>query len=412
MTEIKELYWDVSERVCQKMGLSEEVKRYLLNEVDIKSLGEEASKKLEEVNESVKNIDRYAQEIESIGDEEKREKLKYFFGKGIRIAFGSGSNENFERYRKELFSYENKIDKELLTIENEIGKISGEENSILMEVVDRLLKEEDLTRTQRENALKLKEAYEAEYKRKRRELEKNPELKRKLEVLLKKKEELERMKRLLAFPMAEFMKAIGNVYVANFYALSEIKGGMGTPKGKDTILYSRIRAHDADKLRMGFGAEIGHKIAEYFVEKDELCISVSEFYDILGAYCSGSPYPEEVIKENAVLGELSLNGVDITSEDEVKKILGKKFEENRERYKRWIRDAQDYVARHGRPGHQEGAALFLRLAKVFGDNLPKIAGKALRDPRIDFSNPNSFYESVIKEYQGRCKMKREKYVIK
>ena len=404
MTEIKELYWDVSERVCQKMGLSEEVKRYLLNEVDIKSLGEEASKKLEEVNESVENLKRCAQEIESINDKEKREKLKYFFGKGIKAVFGE-DDENFKKYMEGLFDYENKIIEELLEIENEIDKISvsDEKNSVVMEALDRLLKREDLTQPQLENLLKCKKAYETEYEKKRRELEKNPELKRKLEALLKKKEELERAEKLLTFPMAEFMKAIGNVYMANFYALSEIKGGMGTPKGKDTILYSRIRAHNADKLRMGFGAEIGHKIAEYFVEKDELCISVSEFYDILGAYCSGSPYPEEVIKENAVLGELSLNGVDITSEDEVKKILGKKFEENRERYKRWIRDAQDYVARHGRPGHQEGAALFLRLAKVFGDNLPKIAGKALRDPRIDFSNPNSFYESVIKESQGDAK---------
>ena len=400
MMEIREIYEGVCERVCQEMGLSEEVKRYLIDRVDIKSLREEASERLEEVNESVENLKRCAQEIESINDKEKREKLKYFFGRGIRIAFGSGSNENFEKYMRELFSYENKIDEELSAIEEEIGKISGEENSVIMETFDRLLKKEDMTRTQLENVLKLKKAYEAEREKKRIELEKNPELKRKLEALLKKKEELERVGRLLAFPIAEFGKTIGNVYVATFYALSEIKGGMGTPKGKDIVLYSRIRACDADKLRMGFGAEIGHKIAEYFVKEDKLCISVSEFYDVLGAYCSGSPYPEEVIKGNAILGELSFSGVDITSEDEVKKILGKEFEENRERYKRWIRDARDYVLRHGRPGHQEGAALFVRLARVFGNNLPKIAGDALRNPEgIDFSHPIKFDETVRRKYK-------------
>ena len=387
MMEIKELYWDVSERVCEEMDLPRDVKEYLHNEIDLKSCREEAVNSVREAKKEIERIKSYQKEIERLPEESRLKNL---------LKRGNSSIKEFLTLYEDLSS-------EKSAIEREIGKLTGEINPVLLELYNKILKEEDLSQSQRERILDSMNAYKEKYERRRKELEKNPKLKKRLEELISKKEMIERELNCIAAIMelpARIMNCGISGVEASYAFKMEMEGGACT-YGQN-IRYSGLieSTKDENKLRTALGAEIGHKIAEYFVKKDKLCVSVNEFYDILGAYCSGSPYPEEVIKENAILGELSLNGVDITSEDKVKKILGKEFEENRERYKRWIRDAQDYVARHGRPGHQEGAALFLRLAKVFGDNLPKIAGKALRNPKIDFSNPNSFYESVIKEYRG------------
>ena len=387
MMEIKELYWDVSERVCEEMDLPRDVKEYLHNEIDLKSCREEAVNSVREAKKEIERIKSYQKEIERLPEESRLKNL---------LKRGNSSIKEFLTLYEDLSS-------EKSAIEREIGKLTGEINPVLLELYNKILKEEDLSQSQRERILDSMNAYKEKYERRRKELEKNPKLKKRLEELISKKEMIERELNCIAAIMelpARIMNCGISGVEASYAFKMEMEGGACT-YGQN-IRYSGLieSTKDENKLRTALGAEIGHKIAEYFVKKDKLCVSVNEFYDILGAYCSGSPYPEEVIKENAILGELSLDGVDITSEDEVKKILGKEFEENRERYETLIRDAQDYVARHGRPGHQEGAALFLRLAKVFGDNLPKIAGKALKNPNIDFTNPISFYKSIIKEYRG------------
>jgi len=146
-----------------------------------------------------------------------------------------------------------------------------------------------------------------------------------------------------------------------------------------TILISRCGGEDVNQLRREFASEIGHEIV-YQERGLDVSPSVDEFYDAV-ARLIVDPYPQDIVNEYASVGEKSLNSEPLRDDD-----------------LDW--DARNYIRRRGVPAHHEGLAIYRRLLRIFGKDLPKIAGKALRNPRIDFSNPNSFYKSVIKEYQG------------
>jgi len=385
MTKVEKLYEEVCGKICEEMKLSEDIKKYLHEEINVKTCIEDSFDELNEAKESIKNITEYQKEIINLPDESKLKKL---------LERGNNSMNEFLALYEDLAT-------EKSAIEREIGELTGELDPALLELYRKVL-EESISQNQRKKILDSMSAYKAKCERRKKELEENPELKKKLEELTHKKEALERelncVGMVIDFP-AKIVNCVVSAIGASYSIKMEMGGGACT-YGKN-IRYSGLieSIKDENKLRTALGAEIGHKIAEYFIEKDDLCVSVNEFYDILGAYCSGSPYSTDVIKENAILGELSFSGVDITSEDKVKKILDKKFEENQERYKILIEDAKDYKLRHGMPGHQEGAALYVRLVKVFGNDLPKIAGDALKNPEgIDFSSPVNFYRTIIQKY--------------
>ena len=385
MTKVEKLYEEVCGKICEEMKLSEDIKKYLHEEINVKTCIEDSFDELNEAKESIKNITEYQKEIINLPDESKLKKL---------LERGNNSMNEFLALYEDLAT-------EKSAIEREIGELTGELDPALLELYRKVL-EESISQNQRKKILDSMSAYKAKCERRKKELEENPELKKKLEELTHKKEalgrELNYVGRVIDFP-AKIVNCVVSAIGASYSIKMEMGGGACT-YGKN-IRYSGLieSIKDENKLRTALGAEIGHKIAEYFIEKDDLCVSVNEFYDILGAYCSGSPYSTDVIKENAILGELSFSGVDITSEDKVKKILDKEFEENQERYKILIEDAKDYKLRHGMPGHQEGAALYVRLVKVFGNDLPKIAGDALKNPEgIDFSSPVNFYRTIIQKY--------------
>ena len=146
-----------------------------------------------------------------------------------------------------------------------------------------------------------------------------------------------------------------------------------------TILISRCGGEDVNQLRREFASEIGHEIV-YQERGLDVSPSVDEFYDAV-ARLIVDPYSQDIVNEYASVGEKSLNSEPLRDDD-------------------LDLDARNYIRRRGVPAHHEGLAIYRRLLRIFGKDLPKIAGKALRNPRIDFSNPNSFYKSVIKEYQG------------
>jgi len=173
--------------------------------------------------------------------------------------------------------------------------------------------------------------------------------------------------------------------------IKEIKeilfGLFGTAKyigfGKTgTILITRYGGSDINELQKELASEIGHAIV-HKERGENISPSVDEFYDAVSRSII-DPYPQNIIDECALVGEKSLNKEPLTDED-------------------LDFDAMNYIEWRGVPAHHEGFAIYKKLTNIFGDKLPKIAGKALKNPNIDFTDPISFYKGVIREYQGGVK---------
>ncbi len=142
---------------------------------------------------------------------------------------------------------------------------------------------------------------------------------------------------------------------------------------------------DGDKIyinglyEQGLRSELIHRILHILGLREHE--SVSEFYDMVGSRIFGLNEDPEKVKVFYRLGELN---------------IGKPPKDRKNLLAECDVDILEHFLLY--PFHAEGVYIFKRLEEKYVNRLVGIAADALKNPKIDFSDPKRFTESVIGTY--------------